>query len=377
MNLTVYYRSRSKGRDYEWYSDSPANEKELEYVLARMEGSTSYALAILKTESGDCRIAMQAPVGKKDAHNRSIRLELWIEGISEEQARAFAVAYLDLKLEKDGTRNWPTALEAYKAVDDDTYTLDTSLLFHDIEDKINQFRPKLQMESPTKRFALSETSTKPGSLAEKVREHLLKFRLSTEAGTKILLNDAAATGKGKEDICLRVDMDSSENNTESWDIKTPQSPPPTADIPPCFQRPIEAAKIFLEKAKNQTPKLVVKTWKRSWLIAGILLLIGCLFFWGKTTQQEVLTIQAPEHCKIIINNSEYEANGMTIPLETKTDGFIILTVSGLTPKYSAILNGKVIHKIPEKGSTEKNVKIKVPATEGILRFQILPTSKHR
>lgn len=222
MNFTLACRSRSKKEDYSWHTPPPTDVKDQVKDLFSnigIEGCTRYALGIQKSETGDCQIAMQVPVGKNDNKNRIIRLELWIGGLNEKQARAFAAAYLDFDLEEDGTRNWLAAKNTYQVEDDYTYKLDVPSLQNEIEKILNQFQDKLQNEQPTKRIEFIETYDTQGGLSKDAQKRLLSHQLSPAPGIKVLLMDDAIEDQDGADVLLRVDSNNTENKTIEREIQ--------------------------------------------------------------------------------------------------------------------------------------------------------------
>lgn len=203
--IKTLVRSRGTERDYAWITSNDTAENRHPSLKA-LEGSNLYALSVEKQETQYHGIILINLPGMKDKVGRTIRMEIVLENLTETQARALALAYLQLPV-KEGSRYWEAARKTYSPTPDGFCKVDTICLQKEIEQLIHSYEAELEYKTPEYKLHLQETSSTPGEMAENAVKHIKQFKLSTTDGIKIFLNDF--TEKPEADLLLLSMLDKS------------------------------------------------------------------------------------------------------------------------------------------------------------------------
>lgn len=223
----THVRSRGKDRDYAWITSDTDAEKR-HPSLVDLEGSCLYALSVEKQATQYHGIILIDLPDMKDVFGRTIRMEIVLEDLTETQARAIAVAYLQLPINNEGSRYWEAARKTYTPTPDGFCEVDTVGLQKAIEQLIHSNEPGLDSETPEYKLHLQETSGNMGEMTKKAVEHLKQYTLSNTDGIKIFLNDQIQ--KEEADLQLQSMMSLGKSTVEKKALSpdSPKSPAPVA-----------------------------------------------------------------------------------------------------------------------------------------------------
>lgn len=245
----THVRSRGKERDYAWITSDTDAEKR-HPSLVDLEGSCLYALSVEKQATQYHGIILIDLPDMKDVFGRTIRMEIVLEDLTETQARAIAVAYLQLPINNEGSRYWEAARKTYTPTPDGFCEVDTVGLQKAIEQLIHSNEPGLDSETPEYKLHLQETSSTPGEMAENAVKHIKQFKLSTTDGIKIFLNDQIQ--KEEADLQLQSMMSLGKSTVEKKALSPKSLTPPGEKKSPAQKFALDKLEIVQKRTSIPT-----------------------------------------------------------------------------------------------------------------------------
>ncbi len=368
--MNIFCETATKAKEYDWYSESgkPCVSRPRSIITAN-----STCLAFHAERNGGVWSASLNNLwlpGQQDLYGRRIRLSVWFDGLeSEAQARALALAYLALPLEKisskKSVRYCAELAECYGVAEDGTPQLQFDKMKQWAETAIS--RAAITTPGiPSRDACFAEMNKNELPEIGEIKTHLQTYALREKDGLRLLFDDGYVEGLEDDVDIIITTCDTSSRIQytpfKQEKAKDPASPKDTVKDGLAAARELAGdrfrqIKVSVGKASEPTKKWCAGCLPVS-IVVLLILVIGLI-----PSPRSILVESTLKNLHLKIQGKEYTIGASReIKLKPTPSGIVELQITDIPPGSPVKLNGTEIGTGPGTYT--------IPADGGSL--QILP-----